>query len=160
MKHFCSLKTFWSWFLFSQVRVSNPVRKQWRLAWRKIFNNNLRTQNPINRIEAYIWVISICLKYVSLPWNMVNSLRRGASEPWAWRDFYNTCPNKVLAIFPLLMAFGWWSIAIYTHYLVSEIIFCISLSISCWAHAHGGFLKMMCEASRLREKRAEITEDL
>ena len=38
--------------------------------------------------EAYNWVVSICLKYVSLPWLMVNSLLRGASEPWAWREFY------------------------------------------------------------------------
>ena len=52
------------------------------------FRENLTTKNHQANLEAYNWVVSICLKYVSLPWNMVNSLRRGASEPWAWREFY------------------------------------------------------------------------
>ena len=57
---------------------------------REAFQLSLRTKIPSSKVEAYNWVVSICLKYVSLPWHMVNSLRRGASEPWAWREFYNT----------------------------------------------------------------------
>ena len=52
------------------------------------FRENLTTKNHQAKLEAYNWVVSICLKYVSLPWNMVNFPRRGASEPWAWREFY------------------------------------------------------------------------
>ena len=48
----------------------------------------LRTSNHKEIFEAYNWVVSICLKYVSLPCIMVNSLMRGASEPCAWREFY------------------------------------------------------------------------
>ena len=52
------------------------------------FRDAFRTQKFDSNAEAYNWVVSICLKYVSLPWNMVNSLRRDASEPWAWSEFY------------------------------------------------------------------------
>ena len=38
--------------------------------------------------EAYNCVVSICLKYVSLPLQMVTSQRRNASEPCAWGEFY------------------------------------------------------------------------
>ena len=54
----------------------------------KGFRKNLRMKKQAKKLEAYNWVVSICLKYVSLPCSMVNSLRRGASEPWAWREFY------------------------------------------------------------------------
>ena len=59
---------------------------------RDAFKFSLRTKIPSSKVEAYNWVVSICLKYVSLPWHMVNSLRRGASEPWAWREFYKDWP--------------------------------------------------------------------
>ena len=39
------------------------------------FKWNLRTKIKENHVEAYNWVVSICLKYVSLPWIMVNSFR-------------------------------------------------------------------------------------
>ena len=85
--------------------MASPVLQQWRTAGRKYFKHNLRTNNPLQTVEAYNWVVSICLKYVSLPWNMVNSLRRGASEPWAWREFYKTwlclvckCPWCVISM--------------------------------------------------------------
>ena len=58
------------------------------------FRENLTAKINQAEPEAYNWVVSICLKYVSLPWNMVNSLRRGASEPWAWREFYQAWSLK------------------------------------------------------------------
>ena len=53
------------------------------------FKDPFRTKKYDPNAEAYNWVVSICLKYVSSPWNMVNSLRRDASEPCAWSEHYN-----------------------------------------------------------------------
>ena len=67
------------------------------------FQQNLKIQIQAKRVEAYNWVISICLKYVSLPWNMVNSLWRAASEPWAWREFYKNFMRRSCHCLPLIL---------------------------------------------------------
>ena len=94
-KKFCSMKWIF-WFTCNQIyfvitswitKEKVCVRWECRLLWK----NSLTVWRPKNspkKVEAYNWVVSICLKYVSLPWHMVNSPRRGASEPWAWREFY------------------------------------------------------------------------
>ena len=62
-------------YSFAMVALACPLLWCWRTACRNYFKNNLKTQNPVKRVEAYNWVVSICLKYVSLPWNMVTLFR-------------------------------------------------------------------------------------
>ena len=73
--------------IFEQVNLSNEGH---------VFLKILRTWICQKISEAYNWVVSICLKYVSLPWIMVNSLLRGASEPGAWREFYKNWNKMIL----------------------------------------------------------------
>ena len=70
-----------------------------------VFQIYLRIWNCQKISEAYNWVVSICLKYVSLPWIMVNSLLRGASEPCAWREFYKKQSIKVYHVHLSIVGF-------------------------------------------------------
>ena len=72
---------------FSHNAMITCIVAGWSNDWGH-YGKVLRTSNHQEIFEAYNWVVSICLKYVSLPCIMVNSLMRGASEPCAWREFY------------------------------------------------------------------------
>ena len=73
-------------FIMFNLKKSNDGKKS---------KSGLRTKIWEENPEAYNWVVSICLKYVSLPWIMVNSLLRGASEPCAWREFYKNFTTTI-----------------------------------------------------------------
>ena len=74
--------------------------------WKKVAHG-LTTKKSPREVEAYNWVVSICLKYVSLPWHMVNSPRRGASEPWAWREFYKHPDSSTVNHATLIFMYLW-----------------------------------------------------
>ena len=77
------------------------------VSWKKVAHG-LMTKKFSREVEAYNWVVSICLKYVSLPWHMVNSPWRGASEPWAWREFYEPFLIRVYDLyFDFFKLFSW-----------------------------------------------------
>ena len=91
------------------------------------FRQNLTTKNHQAKLEAYNWVVSICLKYVSLPWHMVNSLRRGASEPWAWREFYKAWYQKdIIHVLVLCDIFSRYHQAYQdlSHSQISDVMMC------------------------------------
>ena len=84
---FLFISVYAEW-IFSQ-KNSDLAEKESLSTHGDSFKDAFKTKKYDPNAEAYNWVVSICLKYVSLPWNMVNSLRRDASEPWAWSEFYN-----------------------------------------------------------------------